>query len=173
MCKAFEIYFRKVPTLAFLLAGNYVCTASNDVGSPQKRVLDLQVGFPPTIELPSPRIPQALYYEVEMECQIHAYPAPAIRWFKGNQSIHNNRQHYIEHFAKRDDFVVSILKVKKSEKNRNKKQNDFNFRFTRRILKILANTPAMRATDTVQLHNIWNCIPRKCPFVLPFVETPI
>merc|ERR1712029_340630 len=91
--------------------GNYVCTASNDVGSPQKRVLDLQVGFPPTIELPSPRIPQALHYEVEMECQIHAYPAPAIRRFNGNQSIHNNRQHYIEYFAKRDDFVVSILKI--------------------------------------------------------------
>ena len=96
-----------------LLSGNYVCTASNDVGSPQNRVLDLQVGFPPTIELPSPRIPQALYYEVEMECQIHAFPAPAIRWYKGNGSelIHNNRHHYIEHFAKRDDFVVSILKV--------------------------------------------------------------
>ena len=49
----------------------------------------------------------------------------------------------------------------------------FNCRFTRRILKISANTVAMRAIDTVLLRNIWSCIPRKCPFVLPFVETPI
>ena len=90
-----------------------MCTASNDVGSPQKRVLDLQVGFPPTIELPSPRIPQALYYEVKMECQIHAYPAPAIRWYKNNgtELIHNNGHHTIDHFAAQDDLVVSTLKV--------------------------------------------------------------
>ena len=154
-----------------------MCTASNEVGSPQKRVLDLQVGFPPTIELPSPRIPQALYYEVEMECQIHAYPAPAIRWYKNNgtEEIHNNRYHYIQHFAQRDDLVISKLKVQNyillAVKTKVSRKSML-FRFTRHTLKILANTLAMRVTDTAQLPNIWSCIPRKCPSALHFVGTP-
>jgi len=91
--------------------GNYVCTASNDVGSPKERVLDLQVGFPPFIQVPRPRIPQAEYYEASLECQIKAYPAPAIRWKKDGESVVNDGNHKITHYAAEDELVTTTLQI--------------------------------------------------------------
>lgn len=73
--------------------------------------MTLQVGFPPVIELPRPRIPQAKYYEAHLECQIKAYPAPTIRWTKNGTNIHNDWNHKISHYASEDEVVVSTMKV--------------------------------------------------------------
>ena len=69
------------------------------------------MGFPPSIELPRPRIPQAEYYEVSLECHIKAFPAPTIRWKKDEKLVTNDGNHKISHFASEDELVISTLKV--------------------------------------------------------------
>lgn len=91
--------------------GNYTCTADNGVGLAKEKVLTLQVGFPPSIDLPRPRIPQATYYEADLECQIRAYPAPTIRWKKNTTDIWNDWNHRISHYAAEDEMIVTTLKI--------------------------------------------------------------
>ena len=92
--------------------GNYVCTASNDVGTAKERILNLVVGFPPTIELPRPRVPQAAYYEAHLECHIRAYPATTINWKRNDTLVENDGNHFISHYADSDELVISTMKVK-------------------------------------------------------------
>ena len=98
------------------ITGNYVCTASNGVGTAKERVLDLVVGFAPTIELPRPRVSQAAYYEAHLECHIRAFPQCQINWhfLQGNESnvLVNDGNHFISHYAESDELVISTLKVR-------------------------------------------------------------
>ena len=93
--------------------GNYVCQADNSVGSPDSKVVTLDVEFPPSIEVPRPRIPQAYGYEAKLVCEIEAFPPPSIFWRKDNDSeaiaTHGNYQ--ISHFASQDDITTSTLTV--------------------------------------------------------------
>ena len=102
-----------VKWLTFCLLGNYTCIADNGVGKAKERVMTLQVGFPPSIEMGTPKAPQALYYEAEMKCNIKAYPSPTIQWVKKGENIHNGYNFKISHFAHKDDYVTSTLKVRK------------------------------------------------------------
>jgi len=43
--------------------GSYICKADNHVGKSHEQELNLEVEFPPTIDVPKPRVPQAPYYE--------------------------------------------------------------------------------------------------------------
>ena len=85
--------------------------ADNGVGTSVNRVLTLQVGFPPSIEMPSPRVPQALSYEANLVCEIKAFPAPTIVWLKNETTIHNGGNYKIGHFASQEEVVSSTLKV--------------------------------------------------------------
>ncbi len=94
-----------------LITGHYVCTADNGVGASQDRVLNLLVGFPPQVDVPKPRVPQALYYEAHLVCEIKAFPPPAILWKKNGTLIKNSGSHQITHFASADELTTSTLKV--------------------------------------------------------------
>jgi len=92
--------------------GQYICTASNDVGTPKERVLNLVVGFPPSIELPRPRVPQAAYYEAHLECHIRAYPSTTINWKRNDSTVlENDGNHFISHYADSEDLVISTMKI--------------------------------------------------------------
>ena len=54
----------------WIFAGNYVCSASNGVGKSQERIVSLEVEFPPKIDVPKPKVPQAAYYEAHLICEI-------------------------------------------------------------------------------------------------------
>ena len=47
-----------------------MCSASNGVGKIQERTISLEVEFPPKIEVPKPKVPQAAYYEAHLLCEI-------------------------------------------------------------------------------------------------------
>jgi hypothetical protein len=40
------------------------------VGKSQERTISLEVEFPPKIEVPKPKVPQAAYYEAHLICEI-------------------------------------------------------------------------------------------------------
>ena len=75
------------------------------------------VGFPPTIELPRPRVPQAAYYEAHLECHIRAYPSTTINWKRNETLVENDGNHFISHYADSDELVISTMKVRKLHKN--------------------------------------------------------
>ena len=93
------------------VSGNYICTADNGVGKSKERVIQFQVGFPPSIEMETPKAPQALGYEANLICTIQAHPSPTIQWVKNGENIHNGYNFKISHFASEDDYITSSLKV--------------------------------------------------------------
>lgn len=62
--------------------GTYWCVADNGVGSSDRRSVRLEVVFVPRVRTPRPRVAQALGYDIELECVVEAYPAPAIEWYR-------------------------------------------------------------------------------------------
>jgi len=96
--------------------GIYVCTADNGVGKAQNRKTHLNIEFSPKIKVPSPRIPQALYHEALLSCEIKASPSPVMYWKKNNKTIDNDANHQISHFALADEMTVTKLKVQINSK---------------------------------------------------------
>ncbi len=92
-------------------AGQYVCTASNDVGEPVNRKITLEVEFAPYISVPRPRVPQAEHFDAELSCHVVAYPAAGITWRRDNKTITNNGNYHIDHFASQGERTTSTLKV--------------------------------------------------------------
>ena len=74
--------------------------------------MNLEVEFSPKIKVPRPRIPQALYYEAELTCDVEAFPPPSIIWTKDGKEIGNNATFSVSHFAKEDEHIVSTVKVR-------------------------------------------------------------
>lgn len=70
--------------------GTYYCIAENGVGKADKKSLDFEVEFAPVISVPRPKLGQAIHYDIELECKVEAYPAPAIEWYKNNVLLTNN-----------------------------------------------------------------------------------
>lgn len=91
--------------------GMYVCTADNEVGKPQNKKTYLDVEFSPKIKVPSPRIPQALYHEATLSCEIEAAPSPVVYWKKNNKTINNDGTFHISHFALADEKTITQLRV--------------------------------------------------------------
>jgi len=46
--------------------GSYLCKADNNVGKSRERVQSLEVEYPPKIDVPKPRVPQANHYEAQL-----------------------------------------------------------------------------------------------------------
>ena len=96
----------------FNFLGIYVCTADNGVGKSQNKKTYLEVEFSPKIKVPSPRVPQALYHEAQLMCEIEAFPSPVIYWKnKNNKTIKNDGTFQISHFALADEKMTTQLKV--------------------------------------------------------------
>ena len=106
-----SINFLRTEKCHFHILGIYVCTADNGVGKGQHQNTYLEVEFSPKIKVPSPRIPQALYHEAHLVCEIEAFPSPAIYWKKNNETITNDNTFHITHFASADEKLTSQLKV--------------------------------------------------------------
>lgn len=91
--------------------GEYKCFAHNDVGEGQSRSVHLEVEFAPSIEIPRPRIAQASGYDAKLNCEIAAFPAPAIFWEKDGEVITNSDRIKISHFASQNDVTTSTISV--------------------------------------------------------------
>ena len=53
---------------------------------------------------------------MDLECQIEAYPPPAIKWYRNNILLNNNQHYRLSHFAFDDEYTNTILRVITIEK---------------------------------------------------------
>uniref|UniRef100_A0AAG5CW48 Ig-like domain-containing protein n=1 Tax=Anopheles atroparvus TaxID=41427 RepID=A0AAG5CW48_ANOAO len=91
--------------------GTYYCTADNGVGRPDTKTITLEVEFAPVISVPRPKVAQALDYDIDVECVVQAFPAPAISWFRDGKQIHNGGAYSISQTGSPDDVTTSVVKV--------------------------------------------------------------
>lgn len=95
--------------------GTYVCVANNDVGKSAEKPISLEVEFPPRIRVPRPKVAQALDYDIILECQVEAYPAPTVEWYRNGQPIYNGDDYKISHLATADEVTNSALLIESVE----------------------------------------------------------
>lgn len=69
--------------------GTYYCIAENVVGK-DKKSIDFEVEFAPIISIPRPKVAQAIDYDIELECNVIAFPAPAVLWYKNGAQLNDN-----------------------------------------------------------------------------------
>ena len=91
--------------------GEYLCIAENKVGPPQNLSTTLTIRFGPKISVTRPRVQQAVGYDVILQCEMDAFPAPAIDWVKGDTNMANDDRHVVFHFSKGETRTLSTLKV--------------------------------------------------------------
>lgn len=103
--------------------GTYYCVATNVVGTGSRRNIDVEVEHSPSIKIPRKRLGQALQFDMDLECQIEAYPPPAIKWYMlGKSDPLTTNQHFrIAHFVNDDQHVNTILRAVTIEKNQYQK----------------------------------------------------
>lgn len=83
----------KIPAITKEDRGTYYCVAENGVGRGARRNIAVEVEFAPVINVPKPRLGQALQYDMDLECHVEAYPPPAIVWLNNGVQL-TNSQHY-------------------------------------------------------------------------------
>jgi len=91
--------------------GEYLCIAENKVGPPQNLSTTLTIRFGPKISVTRPRVQQAVGYDVILQCEMDAFPAPAIDWVKGDTTMANDDRHVVVHFSKGETRTLSTLKI--------------------------------------------------------------
>lgn len=96
--------------------GTYYCVANNGVGKGDRRNINLEVEFSPTITMPRPKVGQALNFDMDLECHIEAFPPPSVIWTKDDVILTNNQHHSISSFATADEFTDSTLRIKTIER---------------------------------------------------------
>ncbi|XP_059095513.1 protein amalgam-like [Tigriopus californicus] len=69
-------------------AGTYVCEATNGVGNQRAQAtIQLQVLYPPEIELETDRVHSGDNKEAHLTCLIHGNPTPKVRWYKNSMLL--------------------------------------------------------------------------------------
>ena len=53
---------------------------------------------------------------MDLECNIEAYPAPAITWYRNKIQLKNNQHYSLSHFPFDDEYTNTILRVITIEK---------------------------------------------------------
>lgn len=70
--------------------GLYYCIADNHIEPADKRSVNFEVEFPPKVFVPRPKVAQALSFDIELECRVEGYPAPAITWLRNDQQLQDD-----------------------------------------------------------------------------------
>lgn len=95
--------------------GTYICMANNDVGKPAQKSISLEVEFAPKISVPRPKVAQALDYDILLECNVEAHPAPTVTWLRNNETLYNGDDFRISHLASVDGLTSSALTIESIE----------------------------------------------------------
>ncbi|XP_015913477.1 lachesin isoform X1 [Parasteatoda tepidariorum] len=92
--------------------GTYYCVADNGVGKGARRHVGVEVEFAPVVSVPRKVYRQALGYDMDLYCQVEAYPEPSILWLKEQLQIFDNqREHFITTFSSESGFLETKLRV--------------------------------------------------------------
>ncbi|XP_055952989.1 lachesin-like [Argiope bruennichi] len=98
--------------------GTYYCIADNGVGKGARRHVGVEVEFAPVVYIPKARYRQALGYDMDLYCQVEAYPEPSILWLKDQHQIFDNqREHFITTFSSESGFLETKLRVAEIEED--------------------------------------------------------
>lgn len=93
--------------------GTYYCIADNGVGKGARRHVGVEVEFAPVVSLPKENYGQAPDYDVDLYCQIEAFPEPSILWLKDRHQVFDNqRNHHISIITSASGFTETRLRIK-------------------------------------------------------------
>lgn len=67
--------------------GVYTCTASNGVGTPARASINLQVLYPPEIELETDRVHSGINKEAHLTCRVQGNPVPLVSWYRDSNLL--------------------------------------------------------------------------------------
>ncbi|XP_045216765.2 neurotrimin-like [Mercenaria mercenaria] len=92
--------------------GLYECEATNNIAQPVRRVMNVEVEFPPEVTFKTPqRMSQSIGKEVMLECFIAAYPHGVGSWSKNGKPVGEgveNSWKYRTDLYKEDHFTYAI-----------------------------------------------------------------
>lgn len=93
-------------------AGLYECEASNQISQPVRRVMNVEVEFPPEVYFRTPRrVSQEIGKEVMLECFVAAFPQGMGQWRKNGKAVGEgaeNKWRYRTELYKPDHFTLTI-----------------------------------------------------------------
>ncbi|XP_066907829.1 limbic system-associated membrane protein isoform X3 [Halyomorpha halys] len=94
-------------------AGTYQCTASNGVGQPVTRDIQLNVLFPPEIEVERSWVHSGEGYEAQLVCIVHAEPTSEVIWYRDTLRLDTTERRIMEVRGSRHTLI--IRKVQSSD----------------------------------------------------------
>ncbi|XP_023342737.1 limbic system-associated membrane protein [Eurytemora carolleeae] len=95
-----------IPDVSRHHTGLYICTAENGVGHPSAAEIDLQVLYPPEIEMDSTWIKTKDGIEAEVSCIVHGEPIPEVKWFKETMILEPTNNRHMESYGNRRVLVL-------------------------------------------------------------------
>lgn len=94
-------------------AGVYECKAENSEGEPSKASINLQITYPPEVEVEQAFISIAEGYNTELTCVVHGEPRAQVSWSKDGKAIDVDQRFVHSHAGSR--HVLSINNVKRDD----------------------------------------------------------
>ncbi|XP_055375318.1 protein amalgam-like isoform X2 [Condylostylus longicornis] len=91
--------------------GTYFCIADNEIGTPSKKPIQIEVEFKPVITTPVPKVGQAKNYAIELECDVEGFPAPAVSWYRNDKQLQSTGNFWITNNAAKHDITNSVLRI--------------------------------------------------------------
>lgn len=91
--------------------GGYYCIAQNGEGNPDRRLVRVEVEFPPQIEVHRPKVAQMLSHSADLECSVQGYPAPTVVWLRNGVQLQSNSQYEIANTASSSETTTSVLSI--------------------------------------------------------------
>lgn len=91
--------------------GAYYCVADNGVGQPDERMVLIEVEFRPQIAVSRPKVAQMLSHVAELECNVQAYPAPAVIWHRNGVKLESSPRYEVSNTASSHETTTSVLRI--------------------------------------------------------------
>ncbi|KAK7580643.1 hypothetical protein V9T40_001272 [Parthenolecanium corni] len=122
-------------------AGVYQCTASNGVGDPVTVDMQLDVLYPPEIEVERNWIHTGEGYEAQLVCIVHGEPLPDVAWFQDSFILDPTDRRTME--ARGNKYTLTIKNVQSADFGNYSCQGENNLGKSRKYMELSGRpTPA-------------------------------
>ncbi|KAK9694444.1 Immunoglobulin I-set domain [Popillia japonica] len=96
------------------LAGKYECIATNGVGEPATKEIQLKITYPPELTTMKSWIHTAPGFRAQLDCKVTSDPSSQVIWYKGNNPI-NSDNHRVLLFGDDEKYSLIIRNVQRSD----------------------------------------------------------
>jgi neuronal growth regulator 1 len=96
--------------------GNYICEASNGIGSTVNNTVLLEVSFAPILSAKRPKVGQKEGYQAQLICKSTSYPPAAVSFIHKDKELLNNEHYKIDYLGRgneQTEVVLTLHEVKK------------------------------------------------------------